>query len=260
MTPEEKLAKEAADFQREKEAADKREKERLKKARYRDRQKKGAAARTIEVNDVEGIPALLAGGFLQEKDQDDSDAIDEAYAAFFRHYCHNPKPSKGRRVLWDDGDVSDWIRDNDPQVRVEREKWKEQDRLASGRREEKAQQYMRRDRDNRPPEVSELPKFKVERKRGGDAKGRNPGLPTNTIYNAQGMVLGRWQGKSTTPKDLARMKPVGEKKVARIGGKLHLPGESVKSNYVGDAVHESDLNEASVLGWAKRVKPKPTDN
>src|SRR5437867_3106224 len=70
-----------------------RERERIKK----ERQRQGYKCRPIVLHDATHIPALVAMGFLAEAKMEDDAAINEAYGAIIRHYCHMLRVSKGQR-------------------------------------------------------------------------------------------------------------------------------------------------------------------
>ena len=224
------LEEEAAAFKRNREAE--------KKAR----QRAGLKVRPIVVHDETCIPTLVAMGFLREIDGEDDAAINEAFAAFVRHYCHNPKYSK--RAGWETT-TQIWHEEDARSGR--KAKREEQDRRHLNRLDEggfsdggihpdhdKPMPYVRRRGDNRPIEVSELPRWKVDRKRGGNPDGRNHGLLTQTIYNARGMVLGKWRGKSRTPVGYGKIGKLSdtkiraeEKAIERKHGRLTLPDKGI---------------------------------
>lgn len=185
---------EAKEFQRKKKEAE-------KKAR----QRSGLKARHIVVHDETCIPTLVAMGFLREIDIEDDGAINEAYAAFLRHYCHNVKSDVRHR--WE---IESWVWRQDGAAAMQAV----EDRISRGALQrispatdsDGRSSYLLRRGDNRPIEVSDLPRTKVGRKRGGAPNGRNPMLTTATIYNARGMVLGKYAAKSSTPKNYPKIK------------------------------------------------------
>jgi hypothetical protein len=228
------LEEEAAVFTRKKKEAE-------KKAR----QRAGLRVRQIVVHDETCIPTLVAMGFLREIDAEDDTAINDAFAAFIRHYCHNVKYSKqvGR-----DASVQIWYEEEDRSGRkAERE---EQDRRHLKRLEEggfsdwglspdhdKPMPYIRRSGDNRPIKTSPLPPMKGDRKRGGAPNGRNPGLLTATVYSARGEVLGKCRSKPLPRNSDEKIKPMSaaairkaEKKIEEKHGPLVEPDKSIHTH------------------------------
>ena len=104
--------------------------------------------------------------------------------------------------------------------------------------------------------------MKVDRKRGGAPNGRNPMLATATIYNARGMVLGKYKAKSSTPVGYGKIRQLSEakvraeeKKIERIHGRLTMTDKSVHTvaSKAGEVDSRLDKLAAGELGWAKRV-------
>jgi hypothetical protein len=227
-------------IEKEAEAFARRRREAEKKAR----QRRGLKTRPIVVHDETCVPDLVARGLLRDIDTENEAAINDAYAALIRHYCHPV------RVLA----LTKWWEARD-----------DKERPVPRNKEPQRHSYLRRHGDNRPPEVGELPRFKVERKRSGTPTGKNPLLATNTIYNARGMVIGRVRpGGKGVPDSMSRMRypkaKIGavEKEIVRKHGKLTLPDKSVHtiSLKAGEAEGRLDsLVADEELRWAKRKAP-----
>jgi hypothetical protein len=249
---------------------------RKREAEKKARQRAGLRCRTIVVHDETCIPTLVAMGFLRDADIEADAAINEAFAAFIRHYCHNVRYSKqtgweARNAIWREED----------EASGRRAKREEQDRRHVKRLDtggfsdggihpdhEKPMPFVRRRGDNRPIEVSDLPRWKVDRKRGGTPSGRNPMLTTATIYNARGMVLGKYKAKPLPGSDGETIKPLSakkiretEKEIERKHGRLVPPDKSVHTvaSNKGEVDCKLDKLSAGELRWAKRVVTQEYD-
>ena len=233
-----------------------REAERLKKQR----QRQGYKTRPIVLQDEMHIPALVVMGFLTDAQIEDEAAINDAYAAVIRHYCHLTRFSSSDSAV---RCLHEWAEETraDPE-------WQEKEKRHRRRLEEggssdlgvhtdhdRPMPYVRRPGDNRSPKVSDLPHIEPERRRSG-RNGRNPGyLRSLVIRNARDVVIGKYESPAlprTSGKKVKQLSPAELKKREKEYGPF--PTDTgIHTVSMSNAEKDSRLDD---LEWQERGEVK----
>jgi hypothetical protein len=240
-----------------------------KKQRQRDNKRQGIKPRWIKVRDEIAIPCLIAEGLLAEKDMRDDEAIDAALAE------HLTRSFSRRRILRDRARTSSGVPLLSPREEMSLYCW-QQERTP----EEKAEkaEYERRKKEHArklleggsvtPPEhahYSTNHPLRVPdpdaRGKGGNARGRNPGLLT-----AQVVIRGKRRGSyESKPLPGSSARRIGQLKLGELNKREKALGISKDKDSdkhfvqldAGEAEQKLDRREAEREGVSIASPPAP---